>query len=295
MIGLCSRTARHMRGLLVNSGDARVRLSVKGGGCSGFQYEITTESTPLEAPDEDLTVRDVPLRVCGKSMLYLIGTQITWVANTQGSRMEFTNPNAASSCGCGETFSVSQDPHTKSEEIFLNPVDSPRQDERDELYDHRAHRWKVILRPLFTAYLERHGHLDVPSKEPIIGSVRQSGTYRDEFDAAFPEFREGSSGNADEAAPVYTWLDPNKELDEIGMKYSSSVFDAFIRTCNGRVTAAQIHEEFGVDASLFARLMDERILPNDCTFVSTHGRIHKAGEVYVFPKFGSNVCSYCLK
>ena len=121
MIGLCSRTARHMRVLLKNAGDTHVRLAVKGGGCSGFKYEITTESTPLKCPDEDIIVRDVPLRVCGKSMLYLIGTQITWVANTQGSRMEFTNPNAASSCGCGETFSVVQDPHTESEEIFWNP------------------------------------------------------------------------------------------------------------------------------------------------------------------------------
>ena len=106
MIGLCSRTARHMRVLLANAGDTHVRLAVKGGGCSGFQYDVTTESTPLEAPDEDLIVRDVPLRVCGKSMLYLIGTQITWVADTRGSRIEFSNPNAASSCGCGETFSV---------------------------------------------------------------------------------------------------------------------------------------------------------------------------------------------
>ena len=164
----------------------------------------------------------------------------------------------------------------------------------DELYDHRESRWKAILRPLFAAYLDRYGHLDVPSKEPIIGGVRQSGTYRDEFDAAFPEFREGSSGNADEAAPVYTWLDPNKELDEIGIQFSCNVFDAFIRVCNGRVTAAQIHEEFGVDASLFARLMDERIVPNDYTFFSTHGRIHKAGEVYVFPRLATSICPHCL-
>ena len=95
-------------------------------------------------------------------------------------------------------------------------------------------------------------------------------------------------------APVYTWLDPNQELDEIGMKFSCNVFDAFIHEHNGLVTAAQIHEAFDVDASLFTRLMDERILPNDCAFVSTYGRIHKIEEVYVFPEFGSSVCSYCL-
>ena len=93
---------------------------------------------------------------------------------------------------------------------------------------------------------------------------------------------------------MYVWMDPNEALDEIGMKFSSSVFDTFIRGCNGRVTAAQIHEEFGVDASLFARLMDERILPNDCAFFSTYGRIYKAGEVYVFPRLATSICPHCL-
>jgi len=106
MISICSRTARHLRGLLQETGHKHVLLSVSGGGCNGLKYNVTTESSLPEKMDEDLIVEGVQLRVCGKSMMFLIGTEITWVTDAMGSRMEFSNPNASSSCGCGETFSV---------------------------------------------------------------------------------------------------------------------------------------------------------------------------------------------
>jgi iron-sulfur cluster assembly accessory protein len=80
---------------------------VSGGGCNGLKYNVTTESSPPEKIDEDLNVEGIQLRICGKSMMFLMGTEITWVTDAMGSRMEFSNPNASSSCGCGETFSVS--------------------------------------------------------------------------------------------------------------------------------------------------------------------------------------------
>ena len=46
------------------------------------------------------------LYICGKSLMYLIGTEITWEKNFMGEGFKFTNPNASGSCGCGETFSI---------------------------------------------------------------------------------------------------------------------------------------------------------------------------------------------
>ena len=106
MIGICSRTARHLRALLQDTGHTHVLLSVSGGGCNGLKYNVTTESDQPKKHDEELVVDGVPLRICGKSMLYLVGMKITWITDAMGSRMEFSNPNAASSCGCGETFNV---------------------------------------------------------------------------------------------------------------------------------------------------------------------------------------------
>lgn len=106
MISICSRTARHLRALLQDTGNSHVLLSVSGGGCNGLKYNVTTESAPPKKHDESLIIKEVPIRVCGKSLMYLIGTEIRWVTDAMGSRMEFTNPNASSSCGCGETFSV---------------------------------------------------------------------------------------------------------------------------------------------------------------------------------------------
>jgi len=51
-------------------------------------------------------VHGVPLTVCGRSLVHLIGTTVTWKADALGSRVDFDNPNATSRCGCGETFNV---------------------------------------------------------------------------------------------------------------------------------------------------------------------------------------------
>ena len=103
---MCSKTATHLRKLLQETGHKHILLSVSGGGCNGMKYNIDVDSEPPEKGDDDFTVSDVPVRVCGKSILYVVGTKLLWVTDARGSRMEFDNPNAAGSCGCGETFNV---------------------------------------------------------------------------------------------------------------------------------------------------------------------------------------------
>ncbi len=81
---------------------------VKGGGCNGFKYmlEPVTEETKLDKTDEIIPLldKDLNLRVCGKSLIHLIGTEIDWDSDFMGQSFRFNNPNADSSCGCGATF-----------------------------------------------------------------------------------------------------------------------------------------------------------------------------------------------
>jgi len=79
-------------------------VSVKGGGCSGLKYSIEPTHDPPLASDEVMTVGGAKIIVCGKSMMYLLGTNVSWVEDIMGDRFEFTNPNAGATCGCGETF-----------------------------------------------------------------------------------------------------------------------------------------------------------------------------------------------
>ncbi len=84
---------------------AGVRVGVKGGGCSGFTYSLNFD---LNQADGDLVVEVDGVRLfCDpKSILYLRGTTLEYTSGLQGKGFQFQNPNASSTCGCGESFSV---------------------------------------------------------------------------------------------------------------------------------------------------------------------------------------------
>lgn len=83
--------------------EAGLRIAVTGGGCSGFQYQMTLEK---ESSKEDriLDMEGLKVFVDSRSILYLTGTEIDYVDGENGSGFKFENPNAKSACGCGETF-----------------------------------------------------------------------------------------------------------------------------------------------------------------------------------------------
>jgi iron-sulfur cluster assembly protein len=82
-----------------------VRLSVKGGGCSGYEYDIdfVTHSTPL---DKSFQFGGVKLYIDQASLLYLDGTTIDFQQTLMGGGFVFNNPLAVRGCGCGKSFSV---------------------------------------------------------------------------------------------------------------------------------------------------------------------------------------------
>ena len=87
-------------------GGTRLRVGVKGGGCSGFSYLLDlVEEAPGEA-DEQMESNGVQILCDMKSYLYLNGTEIDFRDEVMGKGFVFKNPNATSSCGCGSSFSA---------------------------------------------------------------------------------------------------------------------------------------------------------------------------------------------
>ena len=84
---------------------AILRLSVEGGGCSGFQYKFGLADAP--ADDDAVTRTDgVTLVVDSISLDLVRGAQVDYVESLGGAAFQVKNPNAASGCGCGTSFSI---------------------------------------------------------------------------------------------------------------------------------------------------------------------------------------------
>lgn len=108
MIQLTERAAHEVRRIVSEQKlpDATaLRVGVKGGGCSGFSYTLGFDDQVSET-DQVYEVDGVRVVCDPKSFLYLNGTQIDFEDNLMGRGFKFGNPNAAKSCGCGESFSV---------------------------------------------------------------------------------------------------------------------------------------------------------------------------------------------
>ncbi len=85
--------------------DAFLRIAVSGGGCSGFQYGFTFDGQRND--DDFLFERDgVTVVVDDVSLGLLNGAEVDFVEDLMGASFQIRNPNAASSCGCGNSFSI---------------------------------------------------------------------------------------------------------------------------------------------------------------------------------------------
>src|SRR5277367_1761381 len=82
-----------------------LRISVVGGGCSGFSYSMAFENTPGML-DKTYNFDGLKVFVDQASMLYLDGAQVDFVETLEGSGFKFDNPNVKSTCGCGSSFSA---------------------------------------------------------------------------------------------------------------------------------------------------------------------------------------------
>ncbi|MCA9799715.1 MAG: iron-sulfur cluster assembly accessory protein [Cyanobacteria bacterium HKST-UBA06] len=81
-----------------------LRLGVAGGGCSGFSY--VTKFDVRKDKDHELLAGGVPVFIDPKSAIYLKGITLDFQGGLEGKGFVFNNPNATSTCGCGESFSL---------------------------------------------------------------------------------------------------------------------------------------------------------------------------------------------
>ena len=82
-----------------------LRLSVSGGGCSGFQYNFTLDD---KVADDDLVIAEGGIKVLidSTSLEFLKGSEVDYVDDLIGAAFKVTNPNATASCGCGTSFAI---------------------------------------------------------------------------------------------------------------------------------------------------------------------------------------------
>ena len=106
-VALSDSAARRVAALIRAEGrpDVRLRVSVSGGGCSGFQYGFALDDKDDEG--DVLVERDgASVVVDGMSLMYVLGAEIDFVEDLSGSYFRVKNPNASSSCGCGTSFAI---------------------------------------------------------------------------------------------------------------------------------------------------------------------------------------------
>ncbi len=85
--------------------EVKLRVYITGGGCSGFQYGFTFDSSMTEG-DIVIDKGDVAVVVDPMSLQYLVGSTIDFTEGLDGSRFIVSNPNAKTTCGCGSSFSI---------------------------------------------------------------------------------------------------------------------------------------------------------------------------------------------
>ncbi len=82
-----------------------LRVQVKGGGCSGFQYDLYFDETSSDM-DQVVESHGIQIFIDPLSLQYLEDTQIDYVEGLHGAGFKFENPNVKGTCGCGSSFSV---------------------------------------------------------------------------------------------------------------------------------------------------------------------------------------------
>lgn len=107
LVKLTENAARKVSTLLTRQGRANgvLRVAVVGGGCSGLQYKMDLQDGPA---NRDILVESGGVRVVvdPKSALYVTGSELDYVEALQDGGFKVKNPNAATSCSCGESFSA---------------------------------------------------------------------------------------------------------------------------------------------------------------------------------------------
>ena len=100
--------AAHKVGELIKeeqNDELKLRVFISGGGCSGFQYGFTFDEN-IEDGDSEVVNMGVTLVIDPMSVQYLMGAEIDYKEDLQGAQFIIRNPNATTTCGCGQSFTA---------------------------------------------------------------------------------------------------------------------------------------------------------------------------------------------
>lgn len=109
-ITLSDKAAEKVKELLAEQPEGSnqaLRVAVKGGGCSGFQYALAFDEPKAE--DHRFDYAGVPVVVDKASMQFVFGSEVDWVDGLQGAGFSVNNPNVVAACGCGSSFQVKEE------------------------------------------------------------------------------------------------------------------------------------------------------------------------------------------
>ena len=104
-INLSSNAMKRIKDLLPTHKSKYFRVYVTGGGCSGFQYGFSFDKT-VDEDDTCIEKQGANLVIDSLSLQYLQGSTVDYVEDLTGSKFIISNPNATTTCGCGESFSI---------------------------------------------------------------------------------------------------------------------------------------------------------------------------------------------
>jgi iron-sulfur cluster assembly protein len=90
-----------------DTGEAGLRVGVRGGGCSGFQYSLALDE--LREDDQVFEYRGIRVIVDPASLRYVDGSEVDYTESLMGSGFQVNNPNVVAACGCGSSFRVADD------------------------------------------------------------------------------------------------------------------------------------------------------------------------------------------
>ncbi|NKB35913.1 MAG: iron-sulfur cluster assembly accessory protein [Gammaproteobacteria bacterium] len=108
-IALTERAANHVKNFLAKQDDEiNLRVGVKPTGCSGYQYVVEATEN-INASDQLFESFGVKIVVDDQSFKYLSGTELDYVKEGINEGFRFNNPNVQATCGCGESFTISEE------------------------------------------------------------------------------------------------------------------------------------------------------------------------------------------
>jgi iron-sulfur cluster assembly protein len=107
VVTLTDIAATKVRGFLADQETAGLRVGVRGGGCSGFQYALALDEP---GPDDQIfDIEGIKVIVDEASLQYVDGSEVDYTESLMGAGFQVNNPNVVASCGCGSSFRIAEE------------------------------------------------------------------------------------------------------------------------------------------------------------------------------------------